>query len=259
MRKRGEPSSNPAGRRAPLLTAWRLVALARALELEPALLTQTQQSNLRLLLDWMDGFPETEHGPVWLKAFETGYQEQLLEKLRLKAGRFTQFPSSRNPPEASGDPHESPNESTVRPQAQAVFCIDVRSEPLRRNLEATGDYETFGFAGFFAVAIRHQALGSHHETDQFPVILKSKNFVREIPRTYQGEFLFKSRHREKLLEAWHTLLYDLKENVFTPYVMVESLGWFYSLPLVGKTLCAARYRSVMEWVRRKLVPPSPRL
>ena len=88
---------------------------------------------------------------------------------------------------------ESPDESKVRPQAQAVFCIDVRSEPLRRNLEATGDYETFGFAGFFAVAIRHQALGSHHETDQFPVILKSKNFVREIPRTYQGQFLFKSR------------------------------------------------------------------
>ena len=99
-----------------------------------------------------------------------------------------------------------------------------------------GDYETFGFAGFFAVFIRHQALGSHHETDQFPVIMKSKNLVREIPRTYQGKFLFQHRHREKLLEAGHTLLYDLKENVVTPYVMVESLGWFYSLPFVGKTL-----------------------
>ena len=257
MPKRGVPLSNPACgadevSRAPLINAWRLVALARALELEPALLTQTEQSNLRLLLDWMDGFPETEHGPVWLKAFETGYQEQLLDKLRLKLGRSNQFPPSRNPTSGAD---EWSNESKVRPQAQAVFCIDVRSEPLRRNLEATGDYETFGFAGFFAVAIRHQALGSHHETDQFPVILKSKNFVREIPRTYQGQFLFKSRHREKLLEAWHTLLYDLKENVFTPYVMVESLGWFYSLPLVGKTLCAARYRTVMDWIRRQIVHP----
>lgn len=257
MQKRGNPSSDSTGdgaarRHASLITAWRLVALARALELEPALLTQTQQSNLRLLLDWMNGFPDTKHGSVWLKAFEAGYREQLLEKLRLKVARFTE---SRNPPSPSGNPPESPSEIKVRPQAQAVFCIDVRSEPLRRNLEATGDYETFGFAGFFAVAIRHQALGSHRETDQFPVILKGKNFVREIPRTYQGEFLFKSRHREKLLHAWHTLLYDLKENVFTPYVMVESLGWFYSLPLVGKTLCAARYRSVMDWVRRKLVPP----
>jgi uncharacterized protein len=140
-----------------------------------------------------------------------------------------------------------------------VFCIDVRSEPFRRHLEAAGDYETFGFAGFFAVFIRHQALGSHHETDQFPVIMKSKNLVREIPRTYQGRFLLRHRHREKLLDTGHTLLYDLKENVVTPYVMVESLGWFYSLPFVGKTLVPDWYRRAMEWLRpnssRRWPPP----
>ena len=78
--------------------------------------------------------------------------------------------------------------------------------------------------------------------------------VREIPRTYHGHFLGKSRRREALLEAFHTLLYDLKENVFTPYVMVETLGWFYSLPLLGKTLFAACYRSAVDALRRKLVP-----
>ena len=143
----------------------------------------------------------------------------------------------RSPPTTSGEHRNRRSDIQVRPQAQAVFCIDVRSEPLRRNLEATGDYETFGFAGFFAVAIRHQALGSHHETDQFPVILKSKNFVREIPPNLsRAVYLQERRHREKLLDAGTRLLYDLKENVVTPYVMVESLGWFYSLPLIGKTL-----------------------
>jgi len=243
METRGPEPDDIINHRA-LQDAWRLAALGRALDLEPALLTQTQPANLRVLLDWLDNFPATEHGPIWLNAFEIGYREQLLERLGLKFGAPT-FPARSN----SND-----GESRVRPQAQAVFCIDVRSEPLRRNLEATGDYETFGFAGFFAVAIRHQALGSDHETDQFPVILKGKNFVREIPRTYHGHFLGKSRRREELLEAFHTILYDLKENVFTPYVMVETLGWFYSLTLLGKTFFAARYRRAVDALRRKLVP-----
>ncbi len=59
-----------------------LNAMARALDLEPALLTQTPASNLRLLLEWIDGFPESEHGPVWLKAFEAGYREELLAETR---------------------------------------------------------------------------------------------------------------------------------------------------------------------------------
>ncbi|MGE5217116.1 MAG: DUF2309 domain-containing protein [Chloroflexota bacterium] len=247
------PESTGAPSRAQLRDAWRLSAVARALALEPALLTQTQPSNLALLLKWIDDFPEAEHGPVWLKAFEAGYREQLLDRLGLSwAGASSALPATN--PRSTGDAHGA-DDARVRPQAQAVFCIDVRSEPLRRNLEATGDYETYAFAGFFAVPIRHQALGSHHETDQFPVILKHKNSVREIPRTYHGKFLLKSRRREKLLGALHTLLYDLKENVFTPYVMVESLGWFYSLPFVGKTLFPARYRRAMDWLRQKLVPP----
>jgi uncharacterized protein len=260
IRKRGnsavENAANPEAKQCnDRVAAWRLVHLARALELEPMLLTQTPAETLQILLDWMKDFPESAHGPIWLKALEAGYQEELLEKLRFKIGRLNEFLPSRSLVGAPLGTIEFAADSQVRPQAQTVFCIDVRSEPLRRNLEATGDYETFGFAGFFAVAIRHQALGSHHETDQFPVILKSKNYVREIPRTYHGQFIVRHRHRAKLLEAFHTLLYDLKENVVTPYVMVESLGWFYSLPLVGKNICAARYRTAMDWIRRKLVPP----
>src|SRR5581483_2955651 len=111
-------------------------ALARALDLEPALLSETQPENLRALCDWIDAFPPEEHGAVWLDAFEAGYRERLLEKLGLKPAGSTFAASSRA--------HEQDGAGRVRPQAQAVFCIDVRSEPLRRNLEATGDYETFG-------------------------------------------------------------------------------------------------------------------
>jgi uncharacterized protein YbcC (UPF0753/DUF2309 family) len=260
IKRRGElPPTGPFGAgpsdRISLKVAWRLVALARALEIDPALLTQSATEDLLRLIEWLDGFPESVHGAVWLKAFETGYREQLLEKLAARIGAFSEHSSDLSSPAQPAAPNVIQGELKVRPQAQAVFCIDVRSEPFRRHLEAVGDYETLGFAGFFAVFMRHQALGSHHETDQFPVIMKSKNLVREIPRTYHGGMLSRHRRREKLIEAGHTLLYDLKENVVTPYVMVESLGWFYSVPFVGKTLCPTWYRSAMEWLRQKLVPP----
>ena len=45
--------------------------------------------------------------------------------------------------------------SEVRPAAQAVFCIDVRSEAIRRHFEAQSPLvETLGFAGFFGVPFR---------------------------------------------------------------------------------------------------------
>jgi uncharacterized protein YbcC (UPF0753/DUF2309 family) len=184
----------------------------------------------------LDAFPESDHGPVWLKAFEAGYEQRLLEKLRPNQSNALQ-------------------PATVRPQAQAVFCIDVRSESFRRHLEAVGDYNTFGFAGFFIVFIRFQAMGSHHETDQFPVIMKAKNSVREVPRPYQSRLLSRHRTGTALLHAVHGLLHDLKENVVTPYVMVESLGWFYSLPLIGKTVVAGRYHRWAAGLRRLFVPP----
>lgn len=243
--------SQRAAHRAHVTAAWKLVVLAQALEITPALLEQTPTQTLFTLLEWLETFPESEHGPIWLKAFEAAYREELLVKLQ--ANLFSAEQGKEDGIEAS-DRSSEVGTISVRPQAQAVFCIDVRSEPFRRHLEDAGDYETYGFAGFFAVSIRHQALGSHHQTDQFPVIAKGKNLVREIPRSYHGQYLFRQRHREKLLETGHTMLYDLKENVVTPYVMVESLGWFYSLPFVGKTICPQWYRNATDWLRRKLIP-----
>ena len=114
----------------------------------------------------------------------------------------------------------------------------MRSEPFRRHLESTGANETYGFAGFFAAFIRYRAWGKEHDTEQFPVIMRAKNEVREIPRSYLDHVVSKHESRTKMVHAGHTLLHDLKENVVTPYVMVESLGWFYGLPIFGKTLAA---------------------
>ena len=58
-----------------------------------------------------------------------------------------------------------------RPRMQAVFCIDVRSEPLRRHLEAQSpDIETRGFAGFFGIAMEWSDEGTN--SARCPVLLK---------------------------------------------------------------------------------------
>ncbi|MGH7183999.1 MAG: DUF2309 domain-containing protein [Nitrospiraceae bacterium] len=216
--------------------ARRLLALVHSLEMDPAQLADSAPVDLKQLVDWMDAFPESDHGPVWLKAFEASYQDRLLGQLRARTNEATQ-------------------QALTRPSSQSVYCIDVRSEPFRRHLELVGQHETYGFAGFFAAFIRYRAWGKEHDTEQFPVIMRAKNEVREIPRSYHDEKVSKHEARAKWVQAGHTLLHDLKENVVTPYVMVESLGWFYSLPIFGKTLLPSLYRRWTAWLGHLFVPP----
>ena len=62
-----------------------------------------------------------------------------------------------------------------RPLLQAVFCIDVRSEPFRRRLEALDPHiRTLGFAGFFGVRAAHRCVASDVEEWRLPVLLEPR-------------------------------------------------------------------------------------
>ncbi|NBQ14892.1 MAG: DUF2309 family protein, partial [Proteobacteria bacterium] len=64
-----------------------------------------------------------------------------------------------------------PAATGTRPATQAVFCIDVRSEVLRRHLERCDDLiETRGFAGFFGVALRWD--DGRSASSRCPVLLR---------------------------------------------------------------------------------------
>ncbi|MFQ5580569.1 MAG: DUF2309 domain-containing protein [Nitrospiria bacterium] len=222
-----------------LSAAWRLRKLAAGLKINPEVLEDLAADDLRTLLSWLDDFPESRHGYVWLEAFEASYRHALIKKLQ---------PQSDPKPDRS-----SP--SDTRPLAQAVFCIDVRSESFRRHLEGVGNYETYGFAGFFAAFIRYQAFGDHHENDLFPVVMEAKNVVHEIPRVTEEKHVSRHLAGAKLLHAGHTLFHDLKENVITPYVMVESIGWFFAFPFFGKTFWPVKYGRWVKSLLKRFAPP----
>ena len=94
-----------------------------------------------------------------LRASEIGFRKALLQSL---------------------DTTAKPPAETSRKLAQMVFCIDVRSERIRRQIESvSGDVETFGFAGFFSRPIAFTSIGETEPDAQLPVLLKSQFEVRE--------------------------------------------------------------------------------
>lgn len=218
-----------------------LVRLAHALGLDSLTLDHIAPSDLRTLLTWLGELSVWLQGQVWLEALERANRRQLLELMA--AARAPESTPSRSETEGS------------RPLAQLVFCIDVRSEVFRRHVESLGGYETFGLAGFFGVPLDFQPFGAAEAIAHCPVLLKPKNLVREVPRSYQD--LLAERHR--LTARWkgaaYELLHDLKQNIITPYVMVEAIGWFFSFPFFGRTLAPVWYDALKRWIAQLFAPP----
>ena len=241
-REQCRESTDRRAQEAVTLAARRLLQLARALAIDPAAIESTALSDVRILLDWLEGFPASQHGLRWLEAFEASHRRQVLDELATGARQ------------AAADKRKEDSNAQSRPLAQIVFCIDARSEVFRRPLEHRGGYETLGLAGFFGVPLDYQPSSAHHMVAHCPVLLKPKNQIREVPRSYHGALVERHKTATQLSKAVHTLLHDLKENVVTPYVMVEAIGWFFSVPLFGKTLFPLWYHKVGRWLETFFMP-----
>jgi len=112
-------------------------SLQRAWRQAPDVLKRAEQA---LLID-----------EVWQLALEIGYQRELALRLAYASN-------------ASMAPQEI--------EVQAAFCIDVRSEPLRRALEAVcPGIQTLGFAGFFGLPVAYTPLSSSARRPQLPGLL----------------------------------------------------------------------------------------
>lgn len=109
------------------------------------------------------------------------------------------------------------------PEAQLVFCIDVRSEPFRRALEQLGRYETFGFAGFFGVpvAIEDKVTGESYAS--CPVLLHPAHRVVEGPCGSAHAEAEVARGTERLATL-KKLYQSVKYTFTTPFMLVETLG-----------------------------------
>jgi len=122
--------------------------------------------------------------------------------------------------------HVTEKKELQRPKAQAVFCIDVRSEVYRRNLESVNpDIETLGFAGFFAFPIKYKPFGHESGEAQCPVLLKTgPTIMEEMPGENKRNQVVKQRiQNRQLKQMWKSF----KSGAITCFSFVSPMGLSY--------------------------------
>ncbi len=124
---------------------------------------------------------------------------------------------------------EQQNKATPKnPDVQFLFCIDPRSEIIRRAIETMGNYETFGIAGFFGLPVFIANTATNKTTSSCPVIvdpleqvmldtnaqgMKNKTLVKNIKRSFNS----------------------VKYNYTTPFALAEAAGLVSAALLIART------------------------
>ena len=155
---------------------------------------------------------------LWQAALERSYQEPLCRGLH-------------RAPAAAGEPAAA----AAPPAVQAVFCIDVRSEVYRRALEASSPaVQTLGFAGFFAMFVAYQPLGSEMKRPQLPGLLAPGLCITdECDAPGLGQALALQR-RKKL--QWRQQWQAFRSGAGSSFSFVESCGLLFAGKLLKNSL-----------------------
>lgn len=209
--------------------AWRLFQTAQLLGLTADDVSALSPADAQTVLGWLDEFPAEHHNRVWLEAYEDSFRHGLLTKI--------------------ADHRAGAAADTSRPLAQAAFCIDVRSEPFRRHVEASGHVETFGYAGFFGIPMEHRTFDTEESFPLCPVLLTPGNASLEVPRAGQESALADYASGSRWAQLGEHLFHDLKHNPIAAFLLVDVLGLFFSAGLLGKTLLRRPYAAISKSAR----------
>lgn len=134
---------------------------------------------------------------------------------------------------------------SARSTLQAAFCIDVRSEPFRRALEAQAPgIETLGFAGFFGLPVAHSPHGSDAVEAHLPVLLTpALRSSSQQPGTAEKA----TRIDARAVRAWGRF----RQAAVSSFAFVEAAGLVYGCKLLAGTFGKAAAAATPE--------PAPRL
>ncbi|MBF6059010.1 YbcC family protein [Thiomicrorhabdus heinhorstiae] len=148
---------------------------------------------------------------IWQRAAEIAYQSAIHQQLKHA-------------------PDVGESAERVQPKLQAAFCIDVRSEVIRRALEAQDPrIETIGFAGFFGLPIAYQPVGTDVSRPQLPALLKPQMQVKAILPAEQDQTTKRALNKKARWIEWGNA-------APATFSMVEATGLLYAFKLLRNSL-----------------------
>jgi len=161
---------------------------------------------------------------IWLKAWERSWQKEISSTLTNKKISV-----------------KDKKKGSEIPEAQLVFCIDTRSELIRRNIEATENYETFGYAGFFGISMDYKSEEDGLVRKSCPPIVDSTYLVSETVQTDKDRqaLTYVKQNQHKKFKNY--FLKRMKNMLPSAFGYVEGSGLLYGVSLVGRTLLPSKF------------------
>lgn len=158
--------------------------------------------------------------------------------------------------EAFSQPSGQTSPTAIRPEVQAVFCIDVRSEPFRKALEASGDIETYGFAGFFGLPIAKVPYAGHEAVPMCPILLEPQYTIQEAPSSSTDDSFVNRQLRQAVVlrEQWIYALKKIKRDTFATFSYVESFGLVHALTLLKDSFAGVPFGLIKQKMVNTVAP-----
>lgn len=236
----GTPSST-----AHLAGVVRLFDAVQLLGLSPGQINSLSESEFLRLSSEIDLFSDIERRRILHLAYERRHEFDVLAPLRT-------YRETINPNRV---------QSGTTPRAQIFFCIDEREESMRRAIEELEpQVETFGAAGFFAVAVNYRGLDDPQGVALCPVVVKPQHAVFERPVVDDQVLQLKRQQRRRI---WANLLQTSfigSRTLLRGWVGTIGFGLLSLFPLLGRTLAPRRMAQLYRWLEDRFLPtPSTEL
>src|SRR5579883_783568 len=215
--------------------AFPVFQLAQIVGLSPDLLHRLSRAQWATLLEEIESFTALERRRIFHLAYERRFYTQTLDAIALHA--------------------TNPAPTPRQPRFQAIFCIDEREESFRRHLEEVApEAETFGTAGFFAIAMYYRGAEDAHFVPLCPAVIRPRHWVVErVVDSLEEDHRWRARARRTLGIASHRI--HTGSRLLTHGAVLAAVGVLASVPLVARTLFPRLTARIRQTFGRMVLSP----